>query len=254
MRAANFIGKYIAAAGLAAYTLSLGITSSRRRHLITQLARSAGYVGYPRPALPVQPIEAITSATTPVVVPYPEGVDGNVSLVELVVLARLVRERRPRSVFEIGTFDGRTTVTLAANAGSDATVHTLDLPSGAGTRFQTASGERAFVDKPTSGALIGTVATPATITQLYGDSATFDFSPYRADFVFVDGSHADEYVLNDSDRALSLLGGRNGLILWHDYGQWEGVTRALDDLRANDARFARLHHIRGTSLAILPLG
>jgi hypothetical protein len=40
----------------------------------------------------------------------------------------------------------------------------------------------------------------------------------------------------------------NGLVLWHDYGVWDGVTRALEDLeRAENLGF---RHIRGTSIVV----
>jgi hypothetical protein len=40
----------------------------------------------------------------------------------------------------------------------------------------------------------------------------------------------------------------NGVVLWHDYGVWDGVTRALEELeRTNNLG---LRHIRGTSLVI----
>ena len=42
------------------------------------------------------------------------------------------------------------------------------------------------------------------------------------DFIFVDGSHSYDYVLNDSRKALSLLRGGKGIILWHDYPGWTG--------------------------------
>lgn len=75
--------------------------------------------------------------------------------------------------------------------------------------------------------------------------------PYEADFVFVDGSHTYEYVMSDSEKALGLLPNDGGVVLWHDYGEWPGVTRALNELQAGDQRFAGLRHIEGTSLALL---
>jgi hypothetical protein len=36
------------------------------------------------------------------------------------------------------------------------------------------------------------------------------------------------------------------MVMWHDYGAWEGVTRALEELEAS--RQLGLRHIRGTSL------
>ena len=85
--------------------------------------------------------------------------------------------------------------------------------------------------------------------QLYGDSSTFDFSAHhgRAGLVFVDGSHAYEYVVADSETARALVA-PNGIVLWHDYGVWEGVTRALEELEAKGR--LGLRHIRGTSLVV----
>ena len=88
---------------------------------------------------------------------------------------------------------------------------------------------------------------------MYGDSATFDFSPFfdTVDFVFLDGSHHYKYVLSDSNVAVKLVGSRNGIILWHDYGVWKGVSKALDELYSQDIGYREIRHIKGTSLAYL---
>jgi hypothetical protein len=85
------------------------------------------------------------------------------------------------------------------------------------------------------------------IHQLLGDSATFDYSPYRnsCSLVFVDGSHAYEYVMADTRAAMSMVK-KNGVIIWHDYGIWEGVTRALEEL--DEREHFGLRNISGTSL------
>ena len=246
---ARFARRYVTAAAGALYTFTFGVADARNRRVIQQLATQFGHRDGDAPRLPVVSIDSVTSSATEVALPEPVAADGNVTLLELLVLSRLVRERRPRSLFEIGTFDGRTTLALAANAGDDAVVHTLDLPRDASTDRHIERAERAFVDKPQSGARFLDTATSSKIRQLYGDSATFDFKPYTADFVFVDGSHAYEYVLSDSVRALSMIQTR-GTIVWHDYGEWPGVTRALDQL-ASDNRFIGLRAIEHTSLAIL---
>jgi predicted O-methyltransferase YrrM len=205
-------------------------------------------------ALPAVRVDEITSSQTAVILPEPEARDGNVSLLELVVLARLVRDRAPARIFEVGTFDGRTTVTLAANAPAGTVVHTLDLPAGAPTAYALRPTERAFVDKAESGARLRGHDAAASVHQLYGDSATFDFSAHHAEFVFVDGSHAYAYVRNDSERALQLTAATargRGTIVWHDYGAWDGVTRGLEELHRSDARFAGLRHVAGTTLVLL---
>ena len=41
-------------------------------------------------------------------------------------------------------------------------------------------------------------------------------------------------------------------MLWHDYGTWDEVTKAIDDLYEHNPDFAGVRHIRGTSLVIRP--
>lgn len=179
--------------------------------------------------------------------------DGNVNLAELAILAQAAAAMPAGAiVVEIGTFDGRTTLNLAVNAAAQAGVVTLDLPPEERALFALAPGERQYVDKPQPGARFRACGPPwqgaaRRITQLLGDSATFDWTPYegRAGLVFVDGSHAYDYVRKDSQTALRLVA-KGGTVLWHDYGRWEGVSRALDELEAE--RRLGLRHIAGTSL------
>ncbi|MBI3880765.1 MAG: class I SAM-dependent methyltransferase [Verrucomicrobia bacterium] len=184
--------------------------------------------------------------------------DGNVNLAELAVLNALCRACRPRELFEIGTFDGRTTLNLAAN--SEANVFTLDLPAGHATKFEVVGGDNKYVNKPASGARFTSEPNcrlPAAqrITQLYGDSASFDFSPWhgRMDFVFVDGAHSHDFVMNDSRVALKLLRSGGGVIVWHDYGVWPDVAVALEDLLKEQPALP-LRHVRGTSLVVARIG
>ncbi len=47
---------------------------------------------------------------------------------EMMVLCAVAKRTRARAIFEFGTFDGLTTWHLAANAGPEARLWTLDLP------------------------------------------------------------------------------------------------------------------------------
>lgn len=251
-RIARLLARYARAAAGTAWAFTGGVAQQRHRDLVRQIAIHFGHDEMPPRRLPRGAVGALTRDDTEVVLPEPLAADGNVSLLELLVLARLVRERRPASLFEIGTFDGRTTLALASNAPDDARVFTLDLPPTEVPAHPLAPGERQYVEKPRSGARLQGRDAARKVTQLYGDSATFDFAPYSAQFVFVDGSHAYEYVLNDSERALALTRGAPGTtIVWHDYGAWEGVTRALNELLERDPRFAGLQWVEGTTLAVL---
>jgi predicted O-methyltransferase YrrM len=246
----KFAKNYLVAAAGSAYAFTAGVTQFRHRSFIRDVARRFGHDDSPRGTLPVVPIDRLTSPATPVVMAATDVVDGNVSLLELLVLNRLVRERRPGAIFEIGTFDGRTTLNLAENA-PDARVYTLDLPRGAATKIDLSADDRAYVEKDASGTRFAGTSAAARITQLYGDSATFDFSAYPCDFVFVDGAHSYEYVLSDTESAFRMLSGGKGTIVWHDYTTWEGVTRALSDLRSRDRRLGNMVNVEGTTLAVL---
>lgn len=250
-RAARLVWRHVRVGARTLQAVTVGAATSRGREDVKRIASALSIADGAMPGLPVVGPDELTRDGTPVRLFGLEPRDGNVSLLELTILARLVREHQPRAIFEIGTFDGRTTLNLAANAGDDTVVETLDLPRNAPTAYALAAADYQFVDKASSGARLAGTPYEKRVTQLYGDSATFDFAPHRADFVFIDGSHAYEYVVSDSMRALELLGGAPGVLVWHDYGAWEGVTRGLDELAATDARFRDMRWVRGTSLVVL---
>ena len=252
-RVALLAKRYLFAIAGLAYGFSLGLRRGRNRALVAHIANHFGYRGVSRGQLPLVAIDEITSALTPVVIPKARARDGNVSELELLVLARLMAERRPLTVLEIGTFDGRTTAALAANAPAAARVLTIDLPANGVTapKIENRDAGLIAISRPGTSSLDG--AYTSRIEQLYGDSATHDFGDLKVDFAFIDGSHSYEYVLSDSRRVRAMLRDGRGVIVWHDYGvEWEGVTQALDELRL-EPDFSRLATIDGTSLAVLDL-
>jgi len=180
--------------------------------------------------------------------------NGNTQLGELAVLALAAAATAPGSeIIEIGTFDGRTTLNLAVNAPDETAIFTLDLPPDESTQLPLDTGERHFVDHRARGEHIRSCPQlwshkAGRIVQLLGDSATFDWSGHfgKAGLVFVDGSHSYPYAMKDSETAMRLVR-QGGIVIWHDYGVWEGVTRALEELAAQ--RRLDLRHIHGTSLA-----
>ena len=179
--------------------------------------------------------------------------NGNVRISELGILSALAADCADgTNLFEIGTFDGRTTLNLALSSPARCSVHTLDLPPELQTRFSLAEGERHMVEKPRPGARYerNRQAYPDAVAKIHqhlGDSAAFDFAPFRdtCSLVFVDGSHHYDYVMSDTRAAMSMARS-GGVILWHDYGVWEDVTRGLNELE--DRERYGLRNIRGTSL------
>ena len=179
--------------------------------------------------------------------------NGNVRVSELAVLAKAAAAvPAGREIIEIGTFDGRTTLNLAINSDPATSVFTLDLPPELATKFSLDHGERKFVEKPVPGERYRRCGPPwkdstAKITQLLGDSGSFDWSAHfgKAGLVFVDGSHAYDYAKHDTEMAFQLVA-PDGVVIWHDSGVWQGVTRALEELERE--RHLGLRQVRGTSL------
>lgn len=179
--------------------------------------------------------------------------NGNVRISELAILSALAADCADgTNLFEFGTFDGRTTLNLALNSPPSCSIYTLDLPPDVASAYALAEGERHMVEKPSSGIRYEQYrnAQPARIGkihQLLGDSATFDYSPYvdSCSLIFIDASHAYDYVMSDT-RAAMAMAKKGSVILWHDYGIWGDVTRALEDLEREN-RYG-LRNISGTSL------
>jgi predicted O-methyltransferase YrrM len=161
-----------------------------------------------------------------------------IDIVSLCLISQIIK---PRVVFEIGTLNGYTALHFALNSPPEALVYTLDLPRdvvqhGAATLATTLADEghiRANAGRTTY-CFTGTPPEPK-IRPLFGDSATFDFSPYHGsvDLMFVDGAHSYEYVRSDTLRAMACVRA-GGVICWHDFGRAgvNGVSRWLREFRA----------------------
>ncbi len=258
-RIISFIKRYIYAVCHCLYTFTFGIffTKSRLRlYDICHIFKSPSEKGQEEAILQKIKISEVVSEN--ITVEFRGGVpkNGNASALEIVVINKLVKQFGPLNVFEIGTFDGLTTLNIAANSREDVRIYTLDLPRSKldSVRLTLDKYDKQYIEKDVSGVCFLETSFESKITQLYGDSATFDFSPYNTmDFVFVDASHAYEYVLNDSQIAIKLLRNKRGIILWHDYGTpyWPGVTKALNKLYLNNSEFSCIKHIDETCFAIL---
>jgi predicted O-methyltransferase YrrM len=167
---------------------------------------------------------------------------------EAYVLAAISAHLRPRAVFEIGTFTGGATLLMARHAGMECEVYTLDMPpDDKSLQLPGVDADPPEENDARIGERFRGTEYARQISQLYGDSATFDFVPYhgKMDLVFVDGSHSYSYVVSDTRKALEMLSPR-GTIIWDDCGTVHpGVAEALDKfgarlaiLRIANTRFA----------------
>jgi predicted O-methyltransferase YrrM len=182
----------------------------------------------------------------------PYVVDGGTTDAEAWILAVLAT--KARRMFEFGTCTGKTAYLWARNSPPDARVVTVTLaPDLIGEyRSETTDDQRdvryALRESTHTEFLYSDTPVASKIEQLFCDSKALDVGPWAesCDLVFVDGSHAYSYVVNDSEKALALLA-PGGLVLWHDYAgprHAAGVYRALNEL----SRRLPLVRLAGTTL------
>lgn len=162
--------------------------------------------------------------------------------IDLLSLCLLCRALEPRTVFEIGTFVGYTSLHMALNSPPETRLFTLDLPpEDRNTSLATTATDHKLIDRDVGPAVFEGTDVAGKIERLYGDSATFDFSQWHGsvDLFFVDGAHSYEYVRSDTLNAFRCVR-PGGVVVWHDYGRLEqsGVTRWLHELARDHELFA----------------
>ncbi|WP_421699516.1 class I SAM-dependent methyltransferase [Ancylobacter sp.] len=167
-----------------------------------------------------------------------------VTTYELASIISIVLSKSPQRFFEFGTFDGRTSLNVLRNAPATQ-VFSIDLPPG----------DVNLPDQKKVGNLIGEEfrGDDNRFTQLLGNSLHFDFTPYRGsvDVVFIDAGHSYACAIADSRSACRLIGERGGVIIWHDYATWPGVTQAVEEIHALTREKADMFWIECTTLAVM---
>jgi hypothetical protein len=216
--------------------------SQLRQYISHCLKRYDEVVGNGLPARsPVTPSPDLT-VTIPA---YHTG--GGMGFDELVILARAVRVLKPKTVFEIGSYNGLSTAVFILNSEADTRVITLDLP-----RDWDGSAVISSDDK-----LVATrelVSVPLALglsraSQILCDSMQFDPSPYAnsVDLGLIDAAHDVTHVKNDTVKMATMMADE-GIVFWHDYGG-KGPLRPLAAYLEALAKRCPLYRIRGTSLA-----
>jgi methyltransferase family protein len=174
----------------------------------------------------------------------------NTTEYEVLCLAAIVKTTGATSVFEIGTYDGRSARAMAMNLPESGRLYTLNLPPGNDCNTAGIQNVDSMLNtKVISGFRFLETPEEAKIQQLFGDSAAFDFKPYEGlmNLVFIDGSHTFDYVQKDTESALRLLDPSGGWIVWHDAPLY-GVAPYLKQKMKRSGWPVRL--IEGTTLAV----
>ena len=191
---------------------------------------------------PVTPSEDMT-VTIPA---YHAG--GGMSFDELVVLARATKVVNPKTIFEMGSYNGLTTALFVLNSSFDAKIFTLDLPP------ETAQNDSLLRSDSKLVANRQLLAVPQALglsryTMLLCDSMKFDPTPYQnsVDLGLVDAAHDLEHVRNDTEKMAQMMS-QNGMVFWHDYGG-KGNLRPLATYLEGLSKHCPLFRVPGTTLA-----
>ncbi|MBA3663580.1 MAG: class I SAM-dependent methyltransferase [Bacteroidetes bacterium] len=164
---------------------------------------------------------------------------------DYLLLAALSKKLNQPVCFEIGTWRGESALNMARFAKH---VHTLNLS-------KEELSQMGFDEM--YGLMQGSMCKDVNhISQLWGNSATFDFSTYKnkCDLVFVDGDHHYPGVVNDTRVAFDLLKDDKSVIVWHDYGngtetvRWEVLLGILDGTPADKRK--HLYSVSNTLCAV----
>lgn len=250
----------LAALAIAGFALRFGLRERRRRKGRPTWDRSKVQLVDPQEIDPVFRMTPVgLSRESEVLLVGDSSELASTSAREAWILSALAKSAQ--TIFEFGTYSGRTTYLLARNAPEGARVGSITLgvddhrdyradpadPDSARWRdiaLRESVFERFYYS--------GTEVEPK-IEQIFGDSKAFDESPWhgRCDMVFIDGGHAYSYVKSDTEKAFKMVR-PGGLILWHDFSPaCPGVWRYLSEL-AEAGRPVK--HIRHTILGCLRVG
>ena len=167
---------------------------------------------------------------------------------EILSLAAVTKLLRPKRIFEIGTYNGRTTAVFILNSSPDCGVFTLDLPPEAGSLSEYLPTDIGLVQDRRPEGYLKRAGLTQRYRQIYCDSMTFDPEPFRdsVDLGFIDGAHAEKFVRNDTTK-MAVMISRRGYVFWHVYGgrgSFRPLSKYLETLPIE------IYRIPATSLAL----
>lgn len=184
-------------------------------------------------------------------------VSGNISMTELFYIVMAVALFKPKMIMEFGTYNGRTTLNMAINI-SDSHIITVDLPRHKKNRTKFPLEDKGNLRGLDETGYVGNKhklwngQDPLTInkiTQIWEDTARLKFEKYKnkIDFLFIDASHSYENCKNDSYNAHKMIK-KHGIIFWHDYAGWPGVTEALNEYYIKEGEPKEMFWFNDTSI------
>lgn len=195
--------------------------------------------------------------------PIPSSQIGSVTTLEATILVALLQLRKPKVIFEFGTFLGYTTSILLLNSPTSK-IFSLDLPNNLINRTldlndwnliqSNDSYNDAFLTQTAQnkGELYLKSLTPSPNLQLIKEDS-LNFNPTElslmgnVDYIFLDGGHTDSVVKQDTLNASRMLS-EKGILIWHDFNS--NIHKKVTSVVRNIALTDVVVHIENTMLAI----
>lgn len=182
---------------------------------------------------------------------------GSTSVIESILLIKLMRIVDASYIFEFGTYKGLTTRLLLENLPikkiSTERIFTLDLDNLEGKSFQGTDIDLA-AEVLNYKRKYEASKNKNLVKQIYQDCLTLDENLYLNKFqlIFIDGNHKVNYAKSDTEKSFKMLSKSPSCIVWHDYGNplFPELTAYIESL----ATTKQIHHIEDTMLAFYLTG
>ena len=198
--------------------------------------------------------------------PIPSSKIGSVTTLEASLICSILNLKKPKVIFEFGTFLGYTTSTILHNTRLDSKIYSIDLPSAGisenGTPeifdWDLVKSDDAYNDRFLT-SLVGK-SGETYLTNMEQDSRlillkqnSLEFDPAalnligNTDFIFLDGGHTQSVVRSDSTNSLRMLS-NTGILIWHDYNS--SIHKKVTEVVNNYSKNNLVITVKNTMLAI----
>lgn len=199
---------------------------------------------------------------------------GSLKFTDAYTLKNILQKYKPATILEIGSFLGFSTRWLLEVSKSWNPQLTAIDPN---IRHRIFDDPRSFAEKLNSEFLPNNLEIVTGFFGHYDDNIYYDYEHYQPkqtreyvdklatsreridknwnrkfEFIFIDGDHSYKSVMNNFDIAVELLE-ENGCIAFHDALTWEGVDKALKEIKFQFKNKAEVHVYGKLDKAILKL-
>lgn len=187
--------------------------------------------------------------------PPSDGI-GILSVLESILLIKMLRIVDANFAFEFGTFKGYTTRLLLENLPDrnlqGHRIFTLDLESIEGIEFSGDDERIARISLSSHRAYLLSKKA-SSVCQLLMDSISLNEAEYmgKIDLIFIDANHDLKYVKSDTEKSL-VMRSEKSFVVWHDFGNplFPELTSYLENLACT----MPVYSIQNTMLAFSTKG